>query len=337
MNNNDLKRIYFETSAMNYFFDNHTIADAIATKAFQNMKGRGWYLSPVVLWEVLLTTNEDRRENLLYFAQHLYQEDLLPSPEELIVKYIESGCPVVQKRYPLISKGIFSEPWREICQVKEKTLYFEYESLSEKTKIIRSAVKYLHDFFKFQSIDLSGNHQTVSQQLAIQEILNKFNLVPQEFKNVPEAINHYRLVVFYILLILCIGISLDNQVIEKFWSKMGIENIAQRIEYIFESYPDLVLRGPFQPIAFMTAYQSKNKYSRGVYFDSLHVLYSVYVESVISADEHFRMYRENIFNQFQEYPNIINVDEINWVYHERKNPVEDSFLILPPNNIQNKP
>ena len=31
MNNNDLKRIYFETSAMNYFFDNHTIADAIAT------------------------------------------------------------------------------------------------------------------------------------------------------------------------------------------------------------------------------------------------------------------------------------------------------------------
>lgn len=330
MKNNDLEYIYFETSAMNYFFDNHTIADAIATKAFQNMKGRGWYLSPVVLWEMLLTTSEDRRENLLYFSQHLYQEDLLPSPEEFIVKYIESGCPVVQERYPLVSEGIFSEPWRDICQVKEKTLYFEDKFLFEKTKIIRDVVKNLHYLFKFQSIDVSKNYEAASHQISIQEILNKFNLIPKEYKNMPEAINYYRLVVFYILIILCVGMSLDNHVIENFWSKIGVRNIEKRIEYIFESYPSLVLSGPFQPIALMTAYQSKNKYSRGVYFDSLHAVYSVYTESVISADEHFRMYRENIFNQFKIRPNIIHIDEINWVYHERENPIEESFIILPP-------
>lgn len=329
MNSRDLERIYFETSAINYFFDNHTIADAIATKAYQNLNGRGWYISPVVLWEMLLTTNEDRRENLLYFSQHLYQEDLLPSPEEIIVKYIESGCPEKQVRYPLVSQGLFSEPWRSICQIKEKTLYFEYESLVEKTKIVRDITKNIHNFFKCQSIILPDNYQALSHQLAIQEILNRFNLVPDEFKDIPEAMNHFRLVVFYILLILCIGISLDNKVIETFWNKTSVRNIKERIEYIFECYPDLVMMGPFQPIAFMTAYQSKNKYSRGVYFDSLHVMYSVYTEMVVSADEHFRTYRENMFNLFQNRPRIVHIDEINWTYHERQNPTLDSFLIMP--------
>lgn len=331
MNNNYLEHIYFETSAMNYFFDNRTIADAIATKAFQNINGRGWYISPVVLWEMLLTTNENRRENLLYFSQHLFQEDLLPSLEELIVKYIESGCPHEQTRYPLISQGFFSEPWRDICQIKEKTLYFDHEYFVDKTRIVRDIVKNIHHFIKYQSIDLSNNYQAVSHQLAIQEILDRFNLVPDELKDTPEAIKHFRLVVFYILLILCIGMSLDNSVIEDFWNKAGVRrNVKERMEYIFVSYPELVVRGPFQPIAFMTAYQSKNKYSRGVYFDSLHVMYSVYTEMVISADEHFRIYRENIFNQFNIWPRIMHIDEINWINHKRENPNSDSFLILPP-------
>ena len=58
-----LRRFYFETSALNSFATGRTIQDAIATKALQNIKGRGWYLSPVVLWELLLTYDTRRERN----------------------------------------------------------------------------------------------------------------------------------------------------------------------------------------------------------------------------------------------------------------------------------
>src|SRR5687767_6928747 len=97
MNLTRLQRVYFETSALNAFAAKHTIQDAIATKAFQNIRGRGWYISPLVLWEILLTTDKLQRETLIFFAQHLFESDLLPSPEELIVRYIKSGCPAIEK------------------------------------------------------------------------------------------------------------------------------------------------------------------------------------------------------------------------------------------------
>ena len=87
--NHRLFRVYFETSALNAMRERMDIGDAIATKAHLNVKGKGWYISPIVLWEILATKNELERESLIFFAQHLCEEDLFPSPEEIIVKYIE--------------------------------------------------------------------------------------------------------------------------------------------------------------------------------------------------------------------------------------------------------
>src|SRR5206468_1212613 len=120
-----LQRFYFETSALNAFANGRNAQDAIATKALQNTKGRGWYLSPVVLWEVMLTSDEATRESLITFAQHLFESDLLPSPEELIIRYVGSGCPKVEQEYPLVSTGSFAAAWRDICAIKEKTLIFD--------------------------------------------------------------------------------------------------------------------------------------------------------------------------------------------------------------------
>lgn len=73
-------RVYFETSAINFFAKKHTIDDAIATKAFQKIRGRVWCISPVTLWEIMLTANDSQKEDLIYFCQHLFDEELLPSP-----------------------------------------------------------------------------------------------------------------------------------------------------------------------------------------------------------------------------------------------------------------
>ena len=132
-----LHRVYFETSALNAFAEGRSVQDAIATKALQNLKGRGFYLSPVVLWEVLLTSDEIAREKLIHFAQHLCEATLLPSPEELIIKYLRSDCPIIEKEYHLASAGSFAAPWQDICAIKEKTLIIDAAQLRQKTNILR--------------------------------------------------------------------------------------------------------------------------------------------------------------------------------------------------------
>lgn len=327
MNNNRLDRVYFETSALNSFADKHTIQDAIATKAFQNIRGRGWYLSPVVLWEVMLTSNEENRERLIHFAQHLFEPDLLPSPEELIVRYIEIGCPLVEGEYHLSSNGVFSAAWRDICQIKEKTLIYDQQLIAQKTNILREIGRLVHDFYKFGAIDISAKPGIAGLQVSVQQLLDRFNLIPQELREIPDAVRHFRLVAFYILLVLCAGASIEGQIIEEFWSKRSINRIDDRIEFVFGTHPELLFRGPFQQIASMTEFQSANKFSRGVYFDSLHTVYSIYSDLMISADGHFRTFRDELTKQFPFVTKIRHIDELEFVYTERTNPPNDSFLL----------
>lgn len=53
---------YLETSAVNFFMENRTVDDALATKQLQLNKGRDWRMSPVTLWEILMTSDEVLRE-----------------------------------------------------------------------------------------------------------------------------------------------------------------------------------------------------------------------------------------------------------------------------------
>lgn len=326
MNNHRLERIYFETSALNSFADKHTIQDAIATKAFQNTRGRGWYLSPVVLWEVLLTSNETDRERLIHFAQHLFEPDLLPSPEELIIRYMEAGCPIFEHEFHLSSNGVFSAAWRDICQITEKTLIYDKQLIAQKSNALREIGRLAHDFFKFGTIDISAKLGVANLQVSVQQLLDRFNVIPKELQENPDAIRHFRLVAFYILVILCAGASIEGPTIDEFWGKRSINRIDERIEFVFSMHPELVLRGPFQQIALMTGFQSANKFSRGVYFDSLHTVYSIYSDLMISADGHFRTFRNELAKQSFD-TKIRHIDELEFVYTERSNPPNESFLL----------
>jgi hypothetical protein len=326
MNNTRLQRIYFETSALTSFAHTHDVQDAIATKAFQNTRGRGWYISPVVLWEVLLTSDEQQREKLIYFAQHLFEPELLPSPEKLIIRYIRSGCPLVEEEYPLSSTGTFSAAWRDICQIKDKTLIYDPEQIARKTRVLRDIARLLHEFFKFGAIDISAKPGVAGLQVSVQQLLEGFNIIPHDLKHNQDALRHFRLVAFYILLLLCAGASIEGHVIEEFWNEKQINRIEDRIEFVFSTHPELVFRGPFQQIALMTEFQSATKFSRGVYFDSLHTVYSVYADLLLSADEHFRTFRDKLKEEFSFMGKIRHLDEIQFIYTERQNQQVETFL-----------
>ena len=91
--------IYFDTSAVNWLFDNilKRPEDVVATKKLQIQKGRRWMISSVVLDEILGTKDLLRREKLIYFSQNLFDRELMPSPSEIIFNYVENKFPKTEK------------------------------------------------------------------------------------------------------------------------------------------------------------------------------------------------------------------------------------------------
>jgi len=324
---NRLRRVYFETSALNAFAEDRNVHDAIATKAFQNLKGQGFYLSPVALWEVLLTSDEVTRERLIQFAQHLVEPDLLPSPEELVVKYIRSGCPLVEAEYLLISPGKFAPVWRDMCAIKEKTLVFDPSLVRAKTDALRDIGRLFHEFTSFNSIDIAAKPGIAGTQVSVQQVLDRYSVVPPECREDFETVRHIRLVAFFILVFLCAGASVEQEVVEDFWRQQGARTMLERIEVVFSSFPQLVLRGPFNQMAHMAQFQSAKKLSLGVYFDCMHAVYSLYADVFISADEHFRAFREKLRDSVPHVIEIHHFDELRFTTTPRDNPPTESFLL----------
>ena len=244
----------------------------------------------------------------------------------MIVRYIDSGCPVVEREYHLASNGAFSAAWRDICQIKKKTLIYDQSLIAQKN-VLRQIARQVNDFVKFGGLEIPGKPGIAGLQVSVQHVLDRFNVIPPELQEIPEAVRHFRLVALFIILVLCTGVSIEGQIIEAFWTKRGINRIDKRIEFIFGTHPELVLRGPFQQIAFRTGFQSVGKFSRGVYFDSLHTVYSTYSDLMISADSHFRTFRDNLQARHPFISTIRHMDELEFVYMERSNPRNDSFLL----------
>ncbi len=299
----------------------------MATKALQNLKGRGLYLSPVVLWELLLTGNELTREKLLFFAQHLCESDLLPSPEELLVNYIGAGCPLVEKQRPLISEGLFAVPWRDICAIKEKTLVLDRLQLQRQTTVLRDMGRLFQEFAASNCIAISTAPGIAATQVNVQTLLDHYRIIPPSVRDDVESVRHLRLVTFLALMFLCIGVCLDQATIEKFWLARGARSVAQRIDHLFLKFPKLILQGPLHQIAYMARFQSGGRHSRGLFFDSLHAVYSLYADMLISADEHFRTFREGLRQVAPHVKKIVHFDELELTLAERANPRRGSFIL----------
>ncbi len=326
MHRHHLFRVYVETSALNALHGELGHEDAVATKAHLNLKGKGWFISPVVLWEIQATEDPEHREKLIYFAQHLFQDVLLPSPEELLVNYINAGCPTNESKYDLVSSGMYAVAWKDICAIKEKTLIFDSSDHKRLNGALRKFCKDYYTLTKFDSIDISRDPKTAAAQFEIQKLVDHFGLIPQAQREDQAFVRHFRIVAFYVLMFLCAGAAIDRQVIERFWSALGIHDMSQRIEYTFTELKALFQRGPMAAITLMTEVQAQRKYSRGMFFDCLHSVYAIYADLFISNDKHFRLFREEVEATHRLKLRLRMLDELAVTRTTRVNAEERSFI-----------
>lgn len=92
----DLYHIYLETSAVNYLLDNFTVDElGVMKRLLIEEKNACFCISATTISEILLTSDELRKEKLIFCLQNICHEKIINSPAEFIINYIKSEC---QKR-----------------------------------------------------------------------------------------------------------------------------------------------------------------------------------------------------------------------------------------------
>ncbi len=307
--------IYLETSAVNYFADNYNWQDALATKGLQNVKGNLWYLSPVTLWEILLTSNIEKRENIIFFCQHLFHEKLLNSPSEFIINYINSGCPLIEKKYDFQSKLSIATTWTDICTDKRKTFVYDYEDLKAKMQTFQKLSKQFDKIINRIVLDITISDDELSIQIFVNSFYKKI-----ETQLIYADPDYHKVVKISILLafyILCLEVEIDNTPIKAYWQKVGIQDSIERLNYVMNMYEDLILRGPFYQMAIMVYHQTSiKKINRGLFMDSLHSIYINYADVFLTNDDHFKTLKERDIHP--NFLNILHISDIQLTTQLRK-------------------
>ena len=303
-----VKRIYFETSSVNYLSDlifSNPNFGSLATKKLQIEKGRKWQISNVTLWEIFLTKDENRRYDLFDLSRCLFYDSLICSPEEIITNYIKNGCPIVENQYELDSKALFSQEWLNACKNLDYAFQPDREQLEEFTTHLRFMGEYFVKTSKGYSLKTFNQFDEVSNKINGAFLKNMLNKLTDYYSRLidEDDRNYIGYCLQVVMIILCYGIGFDQPTIENFWNKDKRTEPLERLEIAVSEFPDIFFRGPLANITKMIILQSKNKTGRGLYFDSLQSIYITYSDLFVTNDDHFLKYKmEN-----SDDPNMLKV------------------------------
>lgn len=101
--------IYMDTSSINYIAENVDIDAILRTRRYLDANKKIFLISLVNLWEIMLTSDRDQREYLYYVSQIIFNDRLLASPTDLLVRYMLCAYPKNAVNYSFFQTALFHE------------------------------------------------------------------------------------------------------------------------------------------------------------------------------------------------------------------------------------
>ena len=269
-----MKYIYLDTSSINYIHDN--LRDDEKKKwreMVENALGGQMVFSPISLFEILNSKSE-RKDDLIHTCQLLFDDRLLPTPTVILDRYVEQGCPKVEKGdLDLKSDNIFRDVWQDVSSNLNKTvIVHKMTNMNDWSKILKRFIK---------NMPLDANDDYYEVESTIRACINELSS-PFDVRTKMEKVS-----LFFIVVILLIGgLPFDRP--EVFWNKRGISCMNCKIDYLVGTCRELTYRGPTVAMAMMAINQvESSKSTRGLFNDCLHVGYAAYCSVILSNDDHF--------------------------------------------------
>lgn len=297
-------KVYLDTSGLNYFADTHSI------ELIDKMKAAGirFYLSSTTVWEILLNSNQDRKEELIYWGQVNCENKLLKSTSEILLDYYNLNCPEKNRNLfwedPFTKLGI-GITWTNIHNDISRAIPADLDELKRFTKVNHDLSKKFKSIVSNMTDPIYENKESDYFYLSAKRIAEKL-----DFPWTEKYQNHYIIAVIITFFTFCIGIELDKSLIRNFWNKKNIEDPLDRLDFLIENKPLLFKRGPIAEMTFMvqTQLSMKNSKSRGLLLDCFHLVYAYFSDFFITNDKHFGEFRDTI--KHDSFSRIIITDDI---------------------------
>ena len=135
---------YFETSGFNYLLNSIDFESFLNTRELQHLKGRRLYISPITLWEVMLTSDEQKSDFLVFSAQNLFFKKMLATPTELMTRYLRYSYPENKIDYDIYTGLEIGEIWSRMTTDNSVRFDYSKSKLKAKTSMIRKISRNLH-------------------------------------------------------------------------------------------------------------------------------------------------------------------------------------------------
>jgi hypothetical protein len=296
--------VYLDTSGLNYFVDTHS------KEQIDNMKSFGikFFISSSTIWEILMNSNKDRREELIYWGQINCENKLLKSTSEILIDYYKLNCP--EKNRILFWKDPFTKldigkTWTNIHNDISRTIPADLNELKDFTKVNHDLSKKFKTILNDMTSPAYENKESDYFYLCAKQIAEKLDF-PWE----KEYQRHFIIASIITFFILCTGIELDKSLIRKFWKELEIEDPVDRLDFLIANMPMLFESGPIAEMTYMvqTQLSMKNSKSRGLLHDCFHLAYAYFTDFLITNDKHFGEFRDTI--KHESFSRIIVTDEI---------------------------
>lgn len=315
------KHVYLETSAVNFLSDNYFPQDGNAIRAYYSDRGSRFYVSPVTIWEILLTSHDGRREILIQFLQNIGYHKLLNSPAEFAINYIKAGCPKFEENYESHSLQPLAKFWQDVAENPAMTLKFDKDQLQNTARMTREGFEYAAQWTENVGITGLIIDPATQQKLGLDELLKQIKSL-----NYLDLSYHkrrqFKLSIMLMLIVLCYSPGIPDPSVEKFWSDKHVGSTGDKLVYLLTYHESLVYRGPFAVMSTMALQQlgKDGKMTRGIYWDILHSIYLLYTDMFLTRDNHFTTLRDKQDNTvykritfLPETGSLFNTEDIDFV------------------------
>lgn len=286
--------IYFETSALNYLIKNVSHESLLGTREYQRTKNVEFVLSPVSLWEVLLSKDDNIGDEIVFYAKQVFSEKLLASPSEIVVRYLTNAYPENKTNYRIDSIGEFAETWKRLANDTTRRFIVDPEELRKSAHHIRLISKNIRKIIIGDQGELQSDFL-----ISLKNVIDTYYEVMKEEGVYDSRVNkngyneeiYYKLAILFVLLILVLRIDIvRDSDLQGFISSLPIDtdNPTVYLIYLFENYDQVFYTGPIAEMVMIAYHQVQlNKPNRGLIFDCYHNLYAPYVNYILTADQVF--------------------------------------------------
>lgn len=301
---------YFETSGFNHLLKSIDFESFLNTRDLQKLKGNELYVSPITLWEIMLTSDDFNSDFLVYSAQNLFSKKLLATPTEIIIRYLRNSYPENKINYDIHTDLELGRIWSKMTTDNSVKFKYDKTRLKEKTSLIRKISNNLPSIISGSVEENNSFLFNISKIVGVYyECFRDDGFLPSSSGYDKEVL--FKLVILFAMLFFLLRMDFDSRVIESFWEGEGVasDNPTKMLIHLFESYPALFKIGPLIEMAVMAYNQVKlGNTNRGLLLDCYHMIYAPYVNWIVTGDMGF----DNLKNLERHYRGkIIHVSEMN--------------------------